>query len=160
MASNQITIPALPPASVFADSDLAVISQGGVAKSAAGNLIRAGTVLDTSELGFDYPITAPANGTIIVVFNNRNFGTILGVDMQMGAGSCTATWRIADQGGANPVTITGLSSLSVTTALRQDTASASNTMLKTGAADRQLLLVLASVTGAGPLYTAVRVTRA
>ena len=155
-----IPIPALPVASALNDADLVVISQAGIAKSATGALVRTGAVLGATELGFDYPVTAPTNGTVTVVFNNRNLGTILGVDMQMVAGSCTATWRIADQGGANPVTITGLASLAVTTALREDTASALNVMLKTGAADRQLLLLLASVTGAGPLLTAVRYTRA
>lgn len=157
---TQITIPALPPASVLNDADLVVISQAGIAKSATGAVVRGSAILRADELGFDYPITTPAAGTIVVVFNNRNIGTIVGTDMRMVAGSCTATWRIADQGGANPVNITGLSSLSVTTALREDAASAARVMLKTGAADRELQLVLASVTGAGPLLTAVRYTRA
>ena len=159
MADNQILIPALPVASALNDADLVVIAQAGIAKTATGALTRAGTVLNSNELGFDYPVTGPAAGTIIVVFNNRNIGTILGADARMVVGSCTATWRIADQGGANPVSITGLASLSVTTTLREDTASALNVMLKTGAADRELQLVLASVTGAGPLLTAVRYTR-
>jgi len=160
MAANQILIPALPTASVLNDADLVVISQGGVAKSATGAQARAGAVLNSNELGFDYPVTNPASGTIIVVFNNRNLGTILGCDMRMVAGSCTATWRIADQGGANPIAITGLSSLAVTTTLLESAASALNVMLKTGALDRELQLVLASVTGAGPLLAALRYTRA
>ena len=156
----QITIPALPVASSLGDADLVVISQSGIAKSATAALVRTGGLLTTTELGFDYPVTGPANGTLSVVFNNRNIGTIIGVDMRMTAGSCTATWRIADQGGASPTAIAGLSSLSVTTALREDTATSLNTMLKTGTVDRELQLVLASVTGAGPLLTAVRYTRA
>jgi hypothetical protein len=92
----------------------------------------------------------------VVVDLNRQFGTVVGADARMVAGSCTATWQIADDNGASPTNITGMASLAVTTARRSDTASAANTLLKTGTADRQLLLVLASVSGAGPLLVGLR----
>lgn len=156
----QKTVGALTVASSAADSDQVPLWQGGILKSATRAALIAPAILKADELGFEYPISSPASGTIIVVNNNRNIGTVVGADMQMGAGSCTATWRIADQGGANATNITGMASLSITTALTEATASAANVMLKSASSDRQLQLVLASVVGAGPLYISFRYTRA
>jgi hypothetical protein len=156
----QKTPGALVVASSASASDQLLLWQSGVLKTVTVALTQGAGILKADELGFDYPITSPASATLSVVFNNRNIGTVLGVDMRMVSGSCTATWRIADQGGANPTNITGLAALSVTTSLLESSATGARVMLKTGAVDRELQLVLASVSGAGPLLTAVRYTRA
>lgn len=156
----QKTVAALAVASSATDSDQLPLWQSGILKSITRALLIAPAILKADELGFEYPITSPASGTIVVVNNNRNIGTILGVDLQMAAGSCTATWQIADQDGSNATNITGLASLSITTALTEAAATAANTMLKSGSSDRRLQLVLAFVIGAGPLYNSVRYTRA
>lgn len=156
----QKTVGALTVASSAEDSDQMPLWQGGILKSVTAALVRTPCILKADELGFEYPISAPASGTLVVVNNNRNIGTVIGADMQMGAGSLTATWQIADQGGANATNITGMASLAITTGLTEATASALNTMLKTGSTDRRLQLVLASVVGAGPLYISFRYKRA
>lgn len=156
----QKTPGALTVASSAADSDQTLLWQGSVLKTITRALLIAPAMLKADELGFEYPITSPASGTLVVVNNNRNIGTILGVDMQMAAGSCTATWQIADQDGSNATNITSLAALSITTALTEAAATAANTMLKAGSTDRRLQLVLASVIGAGPLYIGMRYTRA
>jgi hypothetical protein len=156
----QKTVGALTVASSAADSDQLPLWRGGVLQSVTAAILRLPCILKADEFGFEYPIISPANGTLRIVNNNRNIGTIVGVDMQMGAGSCTATWQIADQGAASPTNITDMASLSVTTTLLESTASAANVMQKTGSTDRMLLLVLASVVGAGPLYITFRYTRA
>lgn len=156
----QKTVGGLTVASSASDSDQLPLWQSNVLKSITRSLLIAPTILKADELGFEYPITSPANGTLVVVNNNRNIGTIVGVDMQMAAGSCLAAWQIADQGGANATDIPGLDEISVSTVLNEATASGTNTMLKSGTADRQLLLVLSLVAGAGPLYIGVRYTRA
>lgn len=156
----QKTPGAFPVASSIADSDQLLVWQGGVLKTVTRAIVLSSAILKADEFAFEYPVSSPASGTIVVVNNNRSIGTIVGADMQMASGSCTATWQIADQGGANATDIDDLAALSITTALTEAAATGANTMLKSGSADRQLLLVLASVVGTGPLYITVRYTRA
>jgi hypothetical protein len=156
----QKTIGGLTVASSAADSDQLALWQSNLLKSVT-RAVFLSNVLDTADtFQLEFPVTSPANGTVVVVNQNYTIGTIAGVALQMGAGSCTAKFQIADQGGANATDITGLTALSVTTSVSEATASAARTMLKTGSADRQLLGVLSSVVGAGPLYITVRYTRA
>jgi hypothetical protein len=155
----QVQITGLPVASSVGDADAVVLSQGGVMKQAAAQKLRETQLAKTVEFNAQFPVYNPANGTAVLIDLNRVVGDILGADWRMVAGSCTATLQIADDDGGNATNITGLAGLAITTTRRSDTATAARTMLITGAADRQLLLVLASVVGAGPLLIGLRYQR-
>jgi hypothetical protein len=149
--SNEVTFPELNPASALADADIFAVLQGGVVKGATLAQVLAKAVLEDDELSATFTFSSLAAGTEILVLNNRRIGTIVGADLRMTSGSCTVTFQIADQDGSNATNITGLASLSVTTTLLESTATAANTMLKTGTADRQLQIVIASPSGTGKL---------
>lgn len=158
MASKQVH--QLPLAGALSDADQMLLSQSSQAKripllSLFTNLLR-----KTAEYNAQLPVYAPAAGTFVLVDLNRIVGDVLGVDIRMAAGSCTATFQIADDDGSNAAAITGLSALSVTTTRQSAAATAARTLQIAGTADRQLLLVLASVVGAGPLLIGVRYQRA
>ena len=154
------TIDQLPVASTLSGSDKFVIAQSGVMKSASETVAFDGLLPTNSVFAFEQTYNSPASGTTVVVFNNRIIGDIVGADIEMGNGSCTATLQIADQDSSNATNITGLASLSITTTVNEATASAANTMAITGSSDRKLLLVTSGLTGTGPLRLGIRYTRA
>lgn len=154
MAQKQIQ--ALPAASSVADSDIGPIQQGGTTRHATYTQVREPLRRKDEEVTASIKIDTPTNGTVEIIDFNRQFGTVVGADAKMKVGSCTVTWQIANDDGTGATNITSMASLSVTTTRRSDTASAANTLLKTGSVDRQLLLVLASVSGAGPLLIGLR----
>ena len=156
----KVSFASRPVASALSGSDDFLINQSGVMKRASETVAFANLLPKTATFAFEQAYSSPASGTVIVVDNNRIMGTIVGADLRMEAGSCTASLQIADQDGSNAANITGLASLGVTTTVNEAAAAAANTMQITGTTDRKLLLVLSSVVGAGPLRLGVRYTRA
>ena len=154
MAQKQIV--GLPAASSVADSDISPVQQTGTTRAATFTQIREPLRRKDEEITIYLKIDAPAAATIPIIDFNRTIGTVVGADARMVVGSLTATWQIANDDGSSASNITGLTSLAVTTTRRSDIASAANIMLKTGSVDRQLLLILASVVGAGPLMIGLR----
>lgn len=158
MANKQIH--QLPAAGAVADSDLAPISQSGATRRITLLNLFAPLLRRTAEFNAQLPVYAPSDGTFVLIDFNRVVGDILGIDIRMAAGSCTATFQIADDDGSNATAIGGLDGISITTSRQSLTASSAKTLAISGSADRQLLLLLASTAGAGPLLIGARYTRA
>lgn len=154
--TNAVEIGSLGVAAALADADLFAIWQSGVAKQGTLAQVLAKAVLKDDELSATWAFSSLAAGTKVLVLNNRRIGTIVGADLRMTSGSCTVSFQIADQDGSNATDITDLASLSATTTLLEATASAANTMLKTGTTDRQLQMVIASPSGTGELLVSMR----
>lgn len=92
-------------------------------------------------------LTAPVNGTVVVVDLNGSIRVIESLAYATSAGTCTISASIADADGSNPTLISALVSLAATTTPTEAVATGNRLMAVTGTADRRLIVTIADVTG-------------